>query len=103
VELRFIFHGDGVVVFEAQFFHLFDDVFVVSFIDVLEAALAGDCPAHDDAVLGVSCQITNKIILELGVDVFPHFKALDVVEGLSEVERSAEVSLLHVGSIGVGC
>lgn len=53
-------------------------------------------------MLGVSCQITDKIILKLGVDVLPYFKALDVVEGPSELERPAEVSLLDVGGIGVG-
>jgi hypothetical protein len=53
-------------------------------------------------VLGVSCQVTDEVILEMMIDVFSHLKTLDVVVDLSEKELLAEVFLLHIGSIAIG-
>ena len=86
------------VVFKAVFLYLFDNVMIWMFVDVLEPALAGHCPAHEDAQFCVTSQVADKVILVLMVDMFPHFEALDEVEGLFEDDLFAKVPLLHVGS-----
>jgi len=100
-ELRLVLQSHFSVVLKAQFLHFGDDVIVCMFVDVLEPALAGHCPTHKNAVFGVSCQVADEGIFVLVIDMLPHFKALDVVEGLLENDLLAEVSLLHVGGVGV--
>ena len=96
-----VLFSDLFIEFEAEFFDLFDDVAIEMFVDVFESCLRRHCPAQEDAVLGVSGQVADEVILEMMIDVLAHLKTLDVVVGLSEKELLAEIFLLHKGGVAI--
>ncbi len=63
IEHRLVFQSHFFVVLKAQFFDLFDNVFVGVGIDVLVSALAWYGPTHEDSQFGMSCQVADEGIL----------------------------------------
>jgi len=85
-------------------FNLGDYVVVIVSVDVKEATLSLNAPAHHDAFFGIPYQIRYEYILKLGVYVLSHLKALHEVVSFGKGHHLGETMLLHEGSFRVwGC
>jgi len=86
---------DGVVA-EAALLEAADDVLVVAVVDVQEAVLPDDRPAHHHALARVVRDVVQEVVLELHEDVLAHLEGLHEVVGPAQVQPLAQVHLRDV-------